>query len=295
MGGLLVIGSDGLVGRRAAAMLPGCGWQLITASHVPGKADLTLDLTQPGAAEALEELPEGVDHALFCAGLTKVDEVARNPERSQAFNVTHTIEVLRPLMARGIKPVFLSSDLVFKGDRGDYREEDPRLPETVYGRQKLAVENFLIGHGERPSLIVRASKLYSLGPEDTSPIRETIDALRRGEIILAARDQTICPTWVNDLIGVIDLLLRQGRTGAFHVSAPQSFSRLEMATLIACYLNRMEQVRPCSIHDFSFFESRPVNSGLNVEKCLAATGWRFKRLPEALSAMIHNHDEMNKP
>lgn len=290
---LLIVGSGGLLGARATAHFRRLGSSVVRASHGP-EAELPVDLMQPGGGDLIRRLPNGVTHALLAGSITSLDACARDPEATGRFNVTHTIQLLEALLARDIQPVFCSSDLVFAGDRGGYRETDPRQPTTEYGRHKHAVEEFLLGQ-DRPFLVIRMSKLYSLDADDPSPIGQMLTALLRGEAIRCADDQVICPTAVDDVPRALEVLLRQHATGVYHVAAPQRFTRYTLGRRVAAAVGREALVQRCSIRDFAFAEPRPVDNSLDSSRLIAETGFQFTTLQESLPEILrrrHAHAEV---
>ncbi len=283
---LLVAGAGGLVGRAAVAYFRGVGGEVATASHHPG-GGLHIDLADAASVAALR-IPTAVTHALVCSSITNIDECFRRPVETGRFNVDNTIALLRRLLDRGVQPVYCSSDLVFLGDRGNYAEDDPREPATEYGRQKKVVEDFLLGQAA-PSLILRMSKLYSTGLDDTSPIAQMVRALLAGNSIRCAYDQVVCPTWVEDVPRAVHALLQAGATGTYHVAAPERFTRLSLGVAVAAAVGRPGLVERCSIRDFTFAEPRPLDNSLRTDRLTAATGFRFHALAAHLPAIVALH------
>ncbi|OGX44382.1 MAG: hypothetical protein A3I71_01615 [Omnitrophica WOR_2 bacterium RIFCSPLOWO2_02_FULL_63_16] len=280
---LLIVGANGLLGRSTAAAFRAAGVPVLCASHQAG-SEVRINFEEP-LGDWAARLPEGITHALVCSSLTNIDACARNPQLSRRFNVTRTTECLEGLLDENIEPIFCSSDLVFAGDRGDYREEDPREPTTEYGRQKKAVEDVLLGE-RRPWLILRLSKLYSLEPDDPSPVGQTLTAFSQERHVRAADDQVVCPTWAGDIPRTLHALLTRQAAGVFHVTAPEPFTRYALALRLAHAVGKPHLVERCSIRDFTFSEPRPVNNSLNVERTLTTTGMRFMTLEEALPQIL---------
>lgn len=289
---LLIIGAGGFLGSYTAAYFKATGMPVVCASHRPG-AGLRLDLSEP-IGDFVQRLPVGVTHALVCSSQTHIDACARDPEATRRFNITQTVELLRALLGRGIQPIFCSSDLVFRGDRGNYRETDPRQPTTEYGRQKKAVEDFLFRlRQERLFLIIRMSKLYSLDPNDPSPIGQMLTALSHGSLVRAAEDQVICPTCVEDIPKALHALLNLRATGVYHVASPQRETRYTLARRLAAAIGRERLVQRCSIRDFTFMELRPTDSSLDISKFLSATRCRFTTLDERLPEVLRRRDAID--
>ena len=282
---LLIIGAKGLLGQHATTFFLTTGERVICASHQP-EADICLDLRRP-IGNITQVLPGGITHALFCSSLTNIDACYRDPDETNRFNVVHTIDLLRVLLNLGIIPIFFSSDLVFKGDKGNYSEEEPRFPSTEYGRQKKAVEDFLLSQG-KPFVIIRMSKLYSLERDDPSPVGKMINALHRKSTIRCADDQVICPTCVCDISQAIYLLIQSKATGVYHVASPHRYTRYSLGMKLANSLGLENLVQRCSIYDFAFPEPRPTDNSLNVCKILSRHDISFTSLEENLPKILSN-------
>lgn len=278
---LAVIGANGLLGKYVAEHFESRGIPVFRMSHRQ-PADRLFDLSRPVEQFSF---PAAVSHALFCSSMTSIDACCLEPERTEMFNVTRTVEFLQQVMRCGIIPIFCSSDLVFDGSRGGYCETDNRLPNTAYGRQKKSVEDFLSAQN-KPFLIVRMTKVYSIGSDDTSPIKQMLDALVSGRAIRCAVDQTIVPTWVGDIVKCIELLLNLGKTGIYHLASPVCYTRFTLGKLLAGAVGRGDLLSPCSISDFPFAEPRPKDNSLNADKMATETGINFVKLEDILPEML---------
>ena len=80
----------------------------------------------------------------------------KNREYTNLLNVTSIKKILNYLKKYNIKPVFISSDYVFDGKKGNYSEKDKPQPVITYGFQKLEVENYIQSNFEK-YLIFRVS------------------------------------------------------------------------------------------------------------------------------------------
>lgn len=261
---ILVVGANGFLGQRVGHALLASGYSCLKASHQE-KTELHIDLRLP---MNLPDLPDGITHAVILSSVTSFDECFQNPEQTSAFNVTHTIQLIDQLVGQGITPVFISTDAVFDGAKGNYSETDVAEPETIYGKQKRAVEKHLEDNvPER--LIIRFGKLYSLAEDDASPVRSLVEKLTTGDPVLAATDQFLAPTLAEEAAaGIVELIHREA-VGTFHISPPADgiFSRYAMACEIASVTGANSAlISPCSIADFDFHEPRPSDCTLNGSK-----------------------------
>lgn len=142
---LLITGGSGRLGRELRALLP----ELIA----PSSAEL--NLTDAGSvARVIErEWPDIIVHA---AAYTDVGGAEKERARCWAVNVEGTRHVARAANSVGAKLVHISTDYVFDGQTGNYREDDTPGPVVnYYSLTKLVAEEAAraaVGH-----LIIRTS------------------------------------------------------------------------------------------------------------------------------------------
>lgn len=142
---ILLTGGSGRLGTELRQLLPG-----IVA---PSRAEL--DITRPETvAAALDRYqPEVVVHA---AAYTNVAAAEREREMCWRVNVEGTRNVVREVISRGIFLIHISTDYVFEGTRGGYKEEDPLGPvRNYYALSKLVAEE--IARFAPRHLVIRTS------------------------------------------------------------------------------------------------------------------------------------------
>ncbi|PZA06825.1 MULTISPECIES: sugar nucleotide-binding protein [unclassified Meiothermus] len=130
MGPILMTGGSGRLGRALRALMPG-----IVA---PPRREL--DVTDPESVRAALERhqPKVFLHA---AAYTDVARAERERAACWRVNVEGTRNVVRALQGSGVFLVHISTDYVFWGDRGGYREDDPMGPvRNHYALSKLVAE-----------------------------------------------------------------------------------------------------------------------------------------------------------
>jgi dTDP-4-dehydrorhamnose reductase len=276
---LLLVGANGWLGKQATEFFRKRGHDVLTASHRQ-PADVVVDFSRP-ADSWRSSLPGSVDRAIVLSGATNIDDCRRNEAATRALNVDGPVAFFEEMRRRAAGLVFVSTDLVFAGDRGDYKEHDERLPTTEYGRQKKDAEDYVL---ERcpDSLVVRLSKLYNDDADDPSPVGFTRRELLAGRRIRAAYDQVVVPTYTQDALNAIEALMAAGNRGAFHVAAQERHTRLSLARLLAERMGRAHLVDSCSIHDFSFCEPRPRDNSLNTDRLHRAVDVSFSRVSDHL-------------
>lgn len=81
-----------------------------------------------------------INTIVHCAAYTLVSEAEKNVDKLLEVNVIGTANVVKLCMQNNIKMVYISTDYVFDGEKGMYKETDPVLPVNKYAWSKLAGE-----------------------------------------------------------------------------------------------------------------------------------------------------------
>jgi len=127
---IFLTGGSGRLGGELRALLPGIVAPSETDVDVTRQADVDRALDRAG--------PEVLVHA---AAYTDVAGAETHRRACWKVNVEGTRNVVRAVWARGIFLVHISTDYVFEGTRGGYREDDPVGPvRNYYSLSKLAAE-----------------------------------------------------------------------------------------------------------------------------------------------------------
>jgi dTDP-4-dehydrorhamnose reductase len=135
----------------------------------------------------------------------------------------------------GSRLIHLSSDIVFDGRQGRYREEDEPRPVHDYGRAKAEAER-RVAAVHREALIVRTSLLYG-GPEPGPHER----LVRSGHTDFFV-DEIRSPVQVGDLAAALLELAALDVTGLLHLGGADDVSRYEFALLLGADAARIRAV-----------------------------------------------------
>lgn len=80
------------------------------------------------------------DVVVNCIGIVKQDAAAKDPYQSIAINSLFPHRLAQACGAAGARLIHISTDCVFTGRRGNYKETDTSDAEDIYGRTKLLGE-----------------------------------------------------------------------------------------------------------------------------------------------------------
>lgn len=222
----LVVGASGLVG---AALLRKLGDSAVGTYHERHRPGLTHLDVRDGSALADVLSRAAPDVIFYPAANANVDWCERNPAAAEETNLLPVHAIRRA--APGTPIMAYSSDYVFDGRAGPYRETDPVAPLSVYGRLKAKLEDIVVDSG---GTIVRSTGIFGWEPRPAKNfVLRLIASLRKGERARLPSDQIATPTYVEDLALASIELARTGENAVWHVAGPDLLSRPAFGRLVA--------------------------------------------------------------
>ena len=216
--------------------------------------------------------------AVICAAISDVEKCYQDPIQSNQVNVVGMIQLLKLLTEFQIFPVFFSSDYVFSGEIGRYKETDTPSPTTVYGRQKLEVEKF-IQSSLKDYLIIRTSKIFSYSNHGRNHLSFLVNELKLRRNVNLFFDQIVTPVMTEDVFRVLCLLLENNSKGIYHFASSCELSRVEIGNIVAKKLNLDRNlIIEASLTEQSFSEKRPFLCTLSNEKIRSELNFDFQEM-----------------
>ena len=145
---LLIIGVDGFIGSRLYNKCLNEDIEAVgTSRHTGNTIFFELGTSDTDVLINNSDI-KNVDYAIIAAAIPNIKRCFEDRVLTYQVNVFATIDLINKLYEHGIKCVYLSSDAVFDGKKGNYTEEDTAFPLNEYGRQKKEVEDYLLNHFE---------------------------------------------------------------------------------------------------------------------------------------------------
>lgn len=266
---VVITGACGLLGSRLcqAALEAGhdvTGLALNLRPASPAITLLPVDLCHETAVqEAMTQArPDVVIHA---AAMTDVDGCERNPAAAYASNVAASAHVA--LAARGAHLVYVSTDYVYDGESGPYREADTPNPRGAYAHTKWLGEEVtrLLHPG---ATIARTAVVHGYpGGARANFSSWLIDSLSQGKKLNIFVDQIVTPTLADNLASMLLELGTRRLTGLFHVADADSLSRVDYARRLAAVFGfDPTLITPVPMASVALPAPRPRNSSLMTEK-----------------------------
>ncbi|HEY4154393.1 MAG TPA: SDR family oxidoreductase [Puia sp.] len=290
---ILITGSNGLLGQHLISQLAALQHEVIaTGRGVPRFApdqavryeDLDITNFRRMAAFIQSESPEVLLHS---AAMTQVDECELNREKCRRVNVQSTENLLEAAAPCGTHFVFLSTDFVFDGIKGNYREEDAVGPVNWYGETKVLSEERVKNYPANWS-IARTCLLYgvSRGSSRSNIISWIRSSLEKGERIRVVNDQVRTPTDVNDFATGLRLIIEQKASGLFHISGRERMTPYQLALETAGHFSLDKTlIEEVNADSFSQAGQRPLKTGFIIEKAEKVLGFSPVPLKTGLANM----------
>jgi dTDP-4-dehydrorhamnose reductase len=158
---------------------------------------------------------------LSTAGFHNVPYCEVDPQSTFSVNTIGTKYLTDWCFFHNCKLVFISTDYVFNGEKGEpYNEEDVPDPINTYGISKYAAELYIRHHLE-DYLIIRTTGLYGENPCLGKPVAnffEMFIKLVENKEFVEFNGREICsPTYTWELANQITLMLKENLMGLYHV------------------------------------------------------------------------------
>lgn len=228
-------------------------------------------------------------HIIHTAAITNVDYCELNPEECQEVNV----DAVRLLFAsaKQYKAHFelLSTDFVFDGQTGMYKETDAVNPLSIYAKSKVDAEKILLEDEYTNWSIARTIIVYGTANNlsRSNIILWAIDALQKQQEINIINDQFRMPTWADDLAWGCLEICRRNKTGIYHLSGPELLSIYKIVERVAAYLNMpMDKVKEIDSSTLNQPAKRPPRTGFDLTKSREELGYNPKTIEESLKELV---------
>jgi dTDP-4-dehydrorhamnose reductase len=295
---LLIIGASGFLGQYLLQHLQGfpghqvSGTYHTTMPQIQGCSWHQVDVTDPEQLGEVFQLtrPEVVAHL---AAMADVNQCQRMPQQSTEINVRGTEYITRLCALHRAKLVFLSTEYVFSGDQGYYREDDSPQPTTHYGQTKWEAEQAVAREAEWWS-ILRTSLVYGwpMAANRSNLVTRLLDSLRSGRPFYGYTDMYRSPVYVEDVVEGIIKLAQGDYPGVHHVAGPEWMNIGEFARTVAEVFDLNQDVLMLTPTPPEEVDSpRPRRLGLDSTRTLRLLGIQPLDMVSGLKQMQINQRE----
>ncbi len=251
-------GAGGLIGNYLLQAAAQHAPHLRVIGLTRTRLNLTATATVRSAFQA--DKPDAVIH---CAALSKTAACEADPPLAHKLNVD--VAALLAELAADIPFIFLSTDLVFDGRKGNYSEADAVNPLSVYGETKVAAEKIVLANPRHT--VIRTSLNAGISPTGDRAFNEEMRRLwREGRMLNLFTDEFRSPIPAVVTARAIWSLLEAKAVGLFHVAGSERLSRWQIGELLAARNPQLHpRIVPGSLKDYPGAPRTP-DSSLNCGK-----------------------------
>jgi dTDP-4-dehydrorhamnose reductase len=297
---ILITGSNGLLGQKLVELIAQkTNYQLIATSRGENRLNLphlnyeyhSLDITKKEEIETVlnKFLPNIVIHT---AAMTNVDECETNKEGCWAQNVVATENIAQFCAKKGIFLLHLSTDFIFDGKSGPYKENDTPNPISYYGESKLAaekaLENTFKDINTNLYAIARTVLVYGIAQDmsRSNIILWVKKSLEERKNIKVVDDQWRTPTLAEDLAEGCFLIVSKKKAGIFNIAGKNLLTPYHMAMAMADFFDLPSSyITRADSSTFSQPAKRPPKTGFILDKAITTLEYQPHSFIEGLSIL----------
>lgn len=281
---ILGTGLTGLVGSRIVELL-GEKYSFENVSRSTG-VDVT-NREQVLSAVTSSDAP----YVVHLTAKTDVDGCEKDKElgidgEAWKINVLGTQYIAEACLQSNKKLLYISTDFVFDGEKGEYGEEDITNPKNWYGVTKYEGEKVVQDSGASFAIIRLAYPFGSPYGKKKDFVQAIISRLAHTEPVLGVTNHVFTPTYLDDFVMALDALIQNNSRGIYHVVGSESLTPFDAAVKIARTFGYDESLVQQTTRE-TFFEDRairPYNLSLKNDR-IQKLGIKMRTFSEGLDAL----------
>lgn len=291
---ILITGSNGLLGQKLVHKLKNhSNFQLVATSigenRIKDKNGYVYEsMNIANRTEVLKLIEKHQPEVIInTAAMTNVDACEENQEKCWELNVSAVKYLIEAAQISNSHLIHLSTDFVFDGEAGPYKETDQPNPLSYYGKSKLASEK-LLEESKIKWSIVRTIIVYGI-VEDMSRSNIVLwakAALEKKQKLTIVNDQFRSPTLAEDLADACILIAEKGKKGIFHISGKDFMSIVELVKRVAKHYklddSLIEEISSKSLNQAA---KRPPKTGFILDKAYRELNYQPHSFEEGMQLL----------
>lgn len=291
---VLVTGSNGLLGQKITEQVLSDesvkSVNLIATNRGKNKYPITegyvyeeMDILDTAQVKTILEKyrPDAIIHT---AAMTNVDMCHEQNDACWQLNVAATQYLASLCEKMGIHFIYVSTDFVFDGLNGPYKEDDQPNPVSFYGKSKLEAER-ITQQMKGDWAIIRTILVYGI-LNDMSRSNIVLWAkgtLEKGKSIKVVNDQWRMPTLAEDLAKACLLAVEHRAKGIYHISGKDNMSIADLVRKVADFWSLDKSlITEVSSDSLGQEAKRPKKTGFVLDKAMTDLNYQPHSFEEGL-------------
>ncbi|MDQ0969908.1 dTDP-4-dehydrorhamnose reductase [Flavobacterium sp. W4I14] len=274
---ILTTGSNGLLGQKLTEKILAEGRVKLVATskgtnRYPVKDGYEYSEMDILDAVQVREVVErySPDAIVHTAAMTNVDICEANKALCRQLNVDAVETLISICEEKNIQLIHLSTDFVFDGANGPYKEEDAVNPVSYYGESKVLAEE-LLKNSKANWAILRTILVYGITSDmsRSNIVLWAKEALAKASPINVVNDQWRMPTLAEDLAEACLLVVEKNAKGIYHVSGKDYMSIADLVRKVAHFWSLDQSfINEISSVSLNQTAKRPIRTGFVLDKTL---------------------------
>lgn len=291
---ILITGSNGLLGQKLVELLvQNADIQVVATARGENRLPFTngyeyhsMDIT---SREQVQEVVANTkpDVIIHTAAMTNVDQCESEKDTCWAQNVSSVEYLIEASSKIDCFLLHVSTDFIFDGKAGPYKEDAEANPISFYGWSKYAAEKLLTNSNIRWA-IARTVLVYGIAHDmsRTNIILWVKKSLEDGKNIKVVTDQWRTPTLAEDLAKGCTLIAKQEAEGIFNISGKDFLTPYEMAIMTADFFKLDKSlIAQADSTTFSQPAKRPPRTGFDLVKSQQVLGYQPVSFMEGIEVL----------
>lgn len=272
---ILITGSNGLLGQKLVNLFSNIGnYEVFALSRGSDRNETSIKYTYynidiTNSKKLVDLINSLKPHFIInCAAMTNVDECQKEKEKCDLINVEAVKILVNCARENNTHLIQISTDFIFDGNNGPYKEEDEPNPINYYGLSKLKSEDIIIS-SEIKYTILRTILVFGIvdNMSTNNIVLFVKKALENKQEVTMVDDQYRMPTFADDLAQACLLSIQNLANGVFHISSSELLSVYEMAIQIAKVFELdASLINRISTSQLNQLAKRPPKTGFDLEK-----------------------------
>lgn len=244
---ILATGLTGLVGTRFTELLGSAyefefinlenGVNILDRQKVneivaSSQAEIVIHMAAKTNVDGCEEDKVRDQEILQLESVQDREEAWAKVQTAWAVNVFGTQNIVEACKKSNKKIIYISTDLVFDGKKRTYSEVDETNPINWYAKTKCEGEKLIQALG-LDYIIARIAYPYRAMFKRNDFVRSIMAKLEKSEKLSMVTDHVMVPTFIDDIVNALDVLIKLEQKGIFHVVGSQAINPFDAAVAIA--------------------------------------------------------------
>ena len=272
---VIITGSNGLLGQSLLNLLSEEKekyevYGFSKGINRSGREDfiyVSIDITnEENLKKSIKEIQP--DFIINTAAMTQVDDCENNKQACDILNVDVVKWLSEIAEEINAHVIHISTDFIFDGVKGNYKETDTPNPISYYGLSKLKSEKVLTSSNINFTIlrtILVYGKVFDMSRSNI--VLWVKQMLEEGKEITIVDDQYRAPTYVLDLAMACKISMDKKATGIFNISSNKLMSVFEITQEIAEVFNLDKSLlKPISTSTLNQTAPRPAKTGFDLSK-----------------------------